>query len=238
MHNISPNPVTQSTIQELFLQNRQSRSDLKLRLANGFVGIGVVAGLMTTMMPAASALVFDDLFNLGNLYERCTGDLLALKISTEEATSACARALNPKDLGICVSRTSQSGTIAATDALSACRQVRRPKEMAACVNRIRGELSTATALEVLDNCRRSLLPDRYANCVVGISSPAKLSPTQAMTTCIDTGYFPREVDPTFIPYTVSPSDSIQAPVVPATPEQPVTPAPQSIPVTPGLPQKF
>jgi hypothetical protein len=210
-------------------------------------GLGMVAGLVAVVfpVPAAIALPFplprvNDYRPSRRDFDQCTSRLVNLKLSVEEATSACARALVPSDLSRCVIRVASVDALTATDALAACRQVRRPQEMASCVLEIHGRVQGASAAEVLDSCRRSLFPDRLANCVVGTSRAANYSPTQAINTCIDGGYFPRELDPTFISYPlVEPPEATQPPLF----ESP-SPTPAPAPVTPVapaqevLPQRF
>ncbi|MBM0742113.1 hypothetical protein JOY44_10845 [Phormidium sp. CLA17] len=142
-------------------------------------------------------------------YRNCAASLINLKISPELAVSACSRAQYPQNLSTCVidiSRVTPKVTAyEPTDALDACRQVRRPEDMAFCVTGIRRYLTDSVAGEVLDSCRRSLQPVQYANCVVGISrGTTGLSSPVALSSCIGTQAFPREVDPTFIPYVESP----------------------------------
>ncbi|WP_421657478.1 hypothetical protein [Leptothermofonsia sp. ETS-13] len=218
------------------------------RFVRYLAGIGVTSGLITSVVAVPGAIAFpsplpqvDDYKPTQKDFNQCTSRLLELNISVEEATWACARALVPSDLGRCVSEVARDGGIPATDALSACRQVRRPKEMASCVVAINRNLKEATASEVLDNCRRSLFPDRFADCVVGTTRAAKNPATQAMNTCVDGGYFPREVDPTFISYPLveqpepAPLPSYEPVPTPA----PVTPAPTTpAPPTEVLPQKY
>jgi hypothetical protein len=157
-----------------------------------------IAGLAALALPAFPAIAAT------NDYEACTSTLLGLKISSEEASSACAKAFLPNDLATCVSTITAGNPTPIADVLSACRKVRRPIELSNCVVDIRKDLSGASAPEVLGYCRRSLLPERYASCVLGISSATKFSPSQSMATCINAGdYYPAELEPTFIPYQAS-----------------------------------
>lgn len=138
-------------------------------------------------------------------FRNCAAYLIKLKISPELAVSACSRAQYPQNLSTCVLDISRVKGYEPTDALNACRQIRRPEDMAFCVTDISRNLKDSVAGEVLDSCRRSLQPVQYANCVVGISrGEAGLSSPVALSSCIDTQAFPREVDPTFIPYVESP----------------------------------
>ncbi|UBF24286.1 hypothetical protein K9N68_21590 [Kovacikia minuta CCNUW1] len=223
---------------------------LKARLVRGLAGVGVTAGLVASVVPAPLAIAIPSPFPRTTDYKpttgdfnRCTSRLLELKLPTEEATSACARALQPSYLSKCVVRVSREGGVAAIDALSSCRRVRRPDELASCVVQIQTKVKAAAPTEVLDNCTRSLFPDRFADCVVGTTQAAKLPPTDVINTCISGGYFPREVDPTFIPY---PLTSVETPVQPEiTPAPTYTPpavTPTPTPTTPApsevIPQKY
>ena len=231
------------SLQTFLFKSRRFSVPMNHRLSIALTSFSVTAGLAAAVVPAPLAIAQPFFFSRDNQYtpstrdyDRCTARLLDLKLPAEEAASACARALKPSDLSRCVTRVSDVKGIAATDALEACRRVWRPQEMASCVVDIEGRVNGSTATEVLDYCRRSLLPDRFANCVVGVSRAVKSSPTQALDTCIDGGYFPREVDPTFIPYPLTSSEPTipsvaepvpaPAPVVPA-PVTPTTPAPPS-----------
>ncbi len=236
------------SIQHSQHQSLQPSLTTARRLIHCLAGIGVTTGLIAVVVPVPGAIAFPSPLPQVNDYkptkrdfDRCTSRLLELNISVEEATWACSRALVPSDLSRCVREVARNTGIPATDALSACRQVRRPREMASCVVDINRNLKEATASEVLDHCRRSLFPDRFADCVVGTTRAAKHPATQAMNTCIDGGYFPREVDPTFISYPLveqpdpAPIPSYEPVPAPA----PVTPAPTTpIPPAEVLPQKY
>lgn len=174
--------------------------------SNGFGGwvggvlqVAVVGGLMTAIASPAAFAANDSQDD----FRRCTSTLAKLDLPQEEVLYACSRSLQPEHLWKCVERVNRKG-YAPDAALNACRQVREPQAMAACVVGIRDRLKDSVADEVLDNCRRSLLPVRYADCVVGTHrGEASLTPIAAMTACNDADYFPREVDPTFIPYSTA-----------------------------------
>jgi hypothetical protein len=86
----------------------------------------------------------------------------------------------------CVSRI-ERGDLAAVDVLSACTRVRRPLDLATCVNQINDSEDQPVLVNVLDNCRRSLLPERFADCVTGVRNASALTTPQAMQTCISAG---------------------------------------------------
>jgi hypothetical protein len=182
--------------------------------------------LVSVTLPGLSVIAATD--SQGD-FRRCAANLANLKLPPEEVASACSRNLAPQNLWECVTRVSREG-YEPTDALNACRQVRQPQEMAACVFNIRRGLTDVAAPDVLDSCRRSLLPVRYSNCVVGVTrGSAGLTPAIALSSCNDELAFPREVDPTFIPY----ADGQPALQVPQTPIAPapevITPAPVPAP---------
>jgi len=216
--------ITLHALESVKAQTCQLRSQSRVTLVSAFARMSasasIVAGLVAVVLPVPSAIAAND-------YERCTSDLLGAKITTEEAASACSRAFFPKDLSACVTRLSVNN-FAAADALTACRQVRRPTDLASCVVDIRREISDSTAAEVLDSCRRSLLPVRYSNCVIGLNKAAKVPSTKALDSCIDASYFPREVDPTFLPFTPSGGVSV-------TPLQTDEASPSMSPTSPTAP---
>jgi hypothetical protein len=157
----------------------------------GLGGLSVSAALVMAAVPMGGAIAAND-------YERCAADLVGLKVTPEEAASACAKALHPKEIATCVGAVAGQG-VAIADALSSCNRVRRPVELGTCVTSIRGKISGTVANDVLGNCQRSLLPTEYASCVVGVNTAAKLPAVKAMDTCIDAGYYPKELHETFIP---------------------------------------
>jgi len=198
------------------------------RVAHLVAGTGAIASL--------SVLAVPEMPNIPrNRFDNCTADLLKLNISVEEATHACARAFDPGDLGRCVTKVRDRLDLSGEEILNACRQVRRPMEMAECVSDIRRNLNDAAPAEILNNCRITLLPDRYAKCVRGLVKSASITPTQAMDTCNNGGYLPRQIDPTFIPYTSASPQPEPAPMPPAVVPSPVpqpVPAPAPKPVVP------
>ncbi len=203
------------------------------RLIHLSTGIVFLSGLVAATLPGTPAIAAND---SRDDFRRCSANLARLELPQEEVISACSRAFNPQGLWNCVTNVTRNG-YAAPDALNACRQVRQPEEMASCVSSIRRTLKDSAAPEVLDNCRRSLLPVRYANCVVGVSRGASDVVTAALASCNDEGFFPRDVDPTFIPYTadqpslITPETLAPAPVAPApTPVPTPAPAPAPAPV--------
>ena len=173
------------------------------RLSKTFASLVMFSGLVAIAAPISPAIAARKDSQLD--FRNCAAYLVNLKISAELAVSACSRAQFPQNLYTCVVDISKVSGYEPTDALNACRQVRRPEDMAFCVTDISRALKDSVAGEVLDSCRRSLQPVQYANCVVGISRGASgLSSPVALSSCIDTQAFPREVDPTFIPYVESP----------------------------------
>lgn len=137
-------------------------------------------------------------------YESCAGDLLASGISSDVVALSCGSMFRPQELGTCVVKIAQNTPVDKMDALSNCRQVRRPLELATCVVNIHTLTKDPVIGEVLDGCRRSLLPERFANCVVGVSNPINapkfnIPPSEAMRSCIDAPDRIEDTFPTYIP---------------------------------------
>lgn len=203
-------------------QKYKRTSDLLCFTATGLI----IAGL--AMVPSTAATIPS---SYRNQYRGCAGRLLSVGISPQSAASACAEALRPKDLSRCVVEIEQETAIAAEDALSTCRQVRRPNELASCVVGISRNSQDDAIPSVLNYCGRSLLPERFAECVVGLRVEADFAPTDAMDTCISAGDQLGNVDPNFIPENRTPlSNPNSAP----TDSQNQTPLIQPAPATPDV----
>ncbi|MEL6224158.1 MAG: hypothetical protein AAFR31_16105 [Cyanobacteria bacterium J06627_8] len=166
-------------------------SSLARRLAVGAATSSLFIGLMPTLTLANPIQK--------NAYESCTRGLLGEGIQLEDASSACASALEPRDISSCVSKISNETEVSASDALDACIQVRRPRDMASCVVQIDDNVDAATSSDVLDSCTRSLLPDEYSDCVVGLDASTELSATDLLDTCIAADYRLPSVLPNFQP---------------------------------------
>lgn len=203
----------------------------KSRLMTGLAfSIAAALGLVASAFPGQPAIAATD--SEGD-FRRCAANLANLQLPSEEVVAACSRNLAPENLWKCVTQVARDG-YTPVEALNACRVVRQPREMASCVGKIRRSLTDATAGDVLESCRRSLLPVRYSDCVVGVSrGESKTAPTLALASCNDEGEFPREIDPTFIPY------ADNRPVLPIPETQPITPPqvtqPAPAPATPATP---
>jgi hypothetical protein len=130
-------------------------------------------------------------------FSSCVRNLVGSGIAEDQAGTACADALVPRDLSACVQRVTNNTSLEAEDALQACYRVRRPRDLSSCVVRISNNVDNAKSdVLALDNCRRSLLPDRYSECVVALNANlTDISASQAMETCISAEAFPHNVFP-------------------------------------------
>ncbi len=145
------------------------------------VPVLAIAGWLAAIAPGMS---LTDSYS--NDYRACAGQLLKVNINSASALPACAKALYPRELSTCVVKISKETQINAVDALASCRQARRAEELATCVVGISQNNKGVVNPAVLNYCGRSLLPVRFAQCVVGLRSEVKdLDPTQALDTCID-----------------------------------------------------
>lgn len=145
------------------------------------ITLGVTGLLGTTMtLPAMGQIA-----NFGNDYRACAGRLLRLGISAEEASRACAEVLRPREFSACVTRIQKQTQIAAADILTSCRLARRPDDLSTCVVNINSSKRETFDPSILNYCNRSLLPVRFAQCVVGLRKEIDFGAVQAMDTCID-----------------------------------------------------
>ena len=198
------------------------------RIVSGLIRIAAsqvaIVGWLAMTLPSTAASIPT---SYRNTFRGCSGRLVSVGISSQDAATACAGALRPTEVSRCVVQIKQQTAIAAEDALSTCRQDRRPNEVAKCVVGI--SRNSEEIAGVLDYCgRRSLLPVRFAECVVGLRREIEISPTQAMDSCIDEGEEISEFAPNFVPANQTPVKP--APATPSvsgdpTPLAPSTPAP-------------
>ena len=189
----------------------------------------ITAGFVAAALPATAFTTYDSTYRSSSRdYQTCVSQITGAGVTAVEASSACAAALYPQDLSSCVVGI-DSTALTAADALSNCRQVRRPVELSTCVTQINAidkPSDKTPLLNVMDHCRRSLLPVRFSACVVGLRQQANFATPDALTDCIAATNRPRDVLPSFLPG--SPS-SDQPPTSQPAPEQTSPSAPQSTP---------
>lgn len=163
------------------------------------IGISTLLGAIAG--PVVASPFYPSRYRGGTLrdYETCTSQLLDLELGEELASLACGTAYRPRNLADCVSEIAIATDITASTALETCRQVRRPVNLATCTVEIAGITDGNNLGNILDSCRRSLLPERYANCVLGITNMSDVAPVTAMTDCLDATDRIRDTYPTFIP---------------------------------------
>lgn len=143
------------------------------------------ASLLTLAFPPSPVHAGVDQFQI------CAAELLRVGISRENASNTCAQALKPKDLSLCVLKIEELTPIPADEALLACMRVRRPNELASCTVDINQHTQGADPRSVLENCRRTLLPLRFSECVIGLSREIDFSVPKALDTCISAEDFSR-----------------------------------------------
>lgn len=149
-------------------------------------------GLCLMLAPSFSARA-----SVGDEFRVCAEELQEAGLSPDEASAACADAIRPKDLSLCVLSMNQEVGIDANEALSNCFRDRRPVELATCVIEINDFLETDNLTPIVENCRRSVLPLRYSDCVVGLTDTAEeeIAPQKAVEDCINAEDFPRALRP-------------------------------------------
>ncbi len=212
------------------MQNKSSERALSRSRRLSSTGLALTAGLFAIAVETvpATATHFSP-------FQYCAAELRAVGISTELAASTCSDALNPTDLSACVFNINRETQIASQDALAACLRVRRPIELGRCVINISQDSKNPPLLEVLESCRRSLLPIRFAECVVGLNRQLEISATKALDTCISADNLPRNLSPTFAPPPPpKPTPDFTPPLAP-TPQLTPLPNLEAEPVVPATP---
>lgn len=150
----------------------------KTRVIRLIAPILAVGGCVAMSLPSLANNNYND-------YRACAGRLLSVGVSEQDASQGCAAAVRPTDLSACVVFINKRTKISPNDALASCSKARRPKELATCVVSISRNTEEAINPDVLNYCGRSLLPVRFAQCVVGLRSELKIAAQPALTTCID-----------------------------------------------------
>ncbi len=179
-----------------------------------------LASLFAIAIPIRPAHAIND-------FQLCTAQLVRLAgVSPEGAADACSDVLNPKDLSRCVVTIHKLTPTLTQDALVACQRVRRPVEFSHCVFDITDNTRDSQPPEVLDYCRRSLLPMRYAECVVGLSRETDFSSSKMLESCIKAEDLPRNLFPSFAP--PPPQNPTPPPAVPS-----ISPTPSTNPIKPN-----
>ncbi|MBD2500684.1 hypothetical protein [Anabaena azotica] len=154
---------------------------LKTRLLRLTAPALAAAGLLGMSAPSVAVTA-----SYNNDYRACAGRLVSVGVTAEAAAEGCATALRPRDLSACVLDISKNTQITAADALLGCRRARQPRDLGTCVVAVSKNTEGSVNPDVLNYCVRSLLPVRFAQCVVGLRSEIKeLPPIQALDTCID-----------------------------------------------------
>ncbi len=158
-----------------------------------FIGLGLMTAGTVSLFPLA-AQAEEDLN-----YDRCANELLAAGVGTEAAAQACALAYRPTEVSGCVTGVLALAAVTPEEALGACSRDRRPTEVATCVTDIHQVLVVNDSSSVLNHCHRSILPERYAACVIGLTATVGYTTEESMASCIAAGYRPENVAPTYIP---------------------------------------
>lgn len=154
---------------------------LKTRLLGLIAPALAAAGLLGMSAPSVAVTA-----SYNNDFRACAGRLVSVGVTPEAAAEGCATALRPRDLSACVVDISKNTQITADDALLGCRRSRQPRDLGSCVVAVSKNTEGTVNPDVLNYCGRSLLPVRFAQCVVGLRSEIKqLPPIQALDTCID-----------------------------------------------------
>lgn len=157
---------------------------------NGLAALGT--SLLFILAPSFSARA-----SVGDEFRVCAEELNQAGLTPDEASAACADAIHPKDLSLCVLSMNQEVGVAANEALSNCFRDRRPVELATCVIEINDFLEVDNLTTIVENCRRSVLPLRYSGCVVGLldTEGEEIAPQKAVEDCISAEDFPRALRP-------------------------------------------
>ncbi len=161
--------------------------------------VGILSAIAFMLEMSAMPVMAQNLANFANDYRACAGRLLRLGITPTSASQSCAAVLRPREFSSCVTSIQRQTQVAAADLLSSCRSARRPEDLGTCVVNISASKKETFDRSILNYCDRSLLPVRFAQCVVGLRREIDFSTTQAMDNCIDASDRLGGLLPSFIP---------------------------------------
>lgn len=113
---------------------------------NRTVPLSAIAFLPTFLF----SLSFSQPASANNAFDKCVTQLIETGITGDEAGTACADALVPKDLSECVGNITEATPIDPQTSLKACYQVRRPVELSDCVVDIHQDTLQVSAPEPSD----------------------------------------------------------------------------------------
>ncbi|MDY7021312.1 MAG: hypothetical protein SWJ54_08110 [Cyanobacteriota bacterium] len=147
-----------------FLRLPQNRLQTGRWLWRIVLSVGTVSGLAAPVAAFPSFNLVDE-----KDFRRCAEGLLQAGITAKLSSQACAGVIRPMDLSECVVSIRNTGQISGEEALVGCVSVRRPKELGICVSDIVEVGRDVDALNVLNSCALSLLPERYSFCVLGLA---------------------------------------------------------------------
>ncbi|MEL6939748.1 MAG: hypothetical protein AAFO84_11210 [Cyanobacteria bacterium J06598_1] len=156
--------------------------------------VRVAAASLFGSLPLGMTLLVSSASANADFFE-CTTGMVAAGIAEDSASAACASSRVPNELGACVVDVSEFTGLAAPSALLMCERSRRPTEVANCTINIHDAFLESPSNKVLENCGRSLLPDRYSVCVVDIVEATEVAVDNALDQCIRAGYRPWRIEP-------------------------------------------
>ncbi|MEM6611778.1 MAG: hypothetical protein AAF652_05885 [Cyanobacteria bacterium P01_C01_bin.72] len=125
----------------------------------------------------------------------CADSLISSGVAELAASSACADAIDPKNLANCVEQIETETSVEGSEALQACYRVRRPAALADCVTTVSDSLELGKSDLALDSCRSSLLPERYAECALDLADVSEISGEEVLKSCLAAEITPGEVSP-------------------------------------------
>lgn len=160
--------------------------------------MGVALGAIATGAPGAQAQYGTPLWREQD-YNRCIRKLTEAGPNLDPVfiANSCAYVLVPADLGDCTHQITRHWGEDPQRVIEACRQVRRPIELGDCTVLVAARNSDLNWKDSLARCERSLLPRRFASCVVAVNDRLNLPTSQASEICLDGRDRPRDLYPAY-----------------------------------------
>ena len=142
-----------------------------------------IAGLFINILPSQGVIS-----SYRNDFRACAAQLLQSGVTPQAASQSCAQFIRPRELSACVAKITKRTEISANQALVNCRQTRRAEDFATCVVGISQSTQQSVNQAALNYCGRSLLPVKFAECVVGLRKEIDIDPMRTLNTCINADF--------------------------------------------------
>ncbi len=146
--------------------------------------VGTVSAIMALQVGLVATVANSSAAAEQSEFLQCADELVIAGLTPRAAAEACSKALKPEELSLCVLSMVDGADVPTAFATESCFGVRRPDELATCVLEIDEVFLPDDPRSVVESCRKSLLPLRFSDCVVGVGIGGELATADALELCL------------------------------------------------------